>query len=93
VLQAIADKAILAGVSAAAGTATAETGIGAVAGYGIAGYLVLDMLKLANRASVIINSAGTVVLGAFGAVVDATAQTSHLSDIPLPAAAFTGPGA
>jgi hypothetical protein len=92
-LQAIGDKAILAGISAAAGTATAETGVGAVAGYGIAAYLVLDMLRLVNDASMIINTAGAVVLGTFGAVRDATAQINHLGEIRLPEAAFSGPGA
>jgi len=42
-MQAIADKAILAGIAAAAGTITAESGIGAVVGYGAAALIVVDI--------------------------------------------------
>nr|WP_221375822.1 hypothetical protein [Actinoplanes polyasparticus] len=91
-LQALADKAILAGIAAAAGTALIETGIGAVAGYGAAALIVLDMLQLINDASVLINTAGTVILGLFGAVMDAAYQGGDLNAVPLPATAYTGPG-
>ena len=46
ILQALADKAIIAGIAAAAGTVTAETGVGAVLGYGVAALVVVDMLRL-----------------------------------------------
>jgi hypothetical protein len=92
-LQALADKAILAGIAAAAGTALIGTGIGAVTGYGAAGVIVLDMLNIINKASVIINTAGTVILGLLGAVVDAAYQGGGLDAVPLPATAYAGPGA
>jgi len=93
ILQALADKAILAGICAAAGTALIETGVGAVAGYGAAALIVLDMLQLINDASVIINTAGTVILGLFGGVMDAAYQGGDLTSVPLPATAYSGPGA
>lgn len=93
ILQALADKAILAGIAAAAGTALIETGVGAVAGYGAAALIVLDMLQLINDASVIINTAGTVILGLFGGVMDAAYQGGDLTSVPLPANAYSGPGA
>jgi hypothetical protein len=93
ILQALADKAILAGISAAAGTALAETGVGAVVGYGVAALIVVDMLKLINRASTIINTAGTVILGLFGGGMDLAYQGGDLSAVPLPKVAYTAPGA
>jgi len=66
IMQALADKALLAAASAAAGTILAETGVGAVAGYAAAAVIVLDMLELVNQASTIINTAGTVILGLVG---------------------------
>lgn len=93
ILQALADKAILAAIAAAAGTALIETGVGAVAGYGAAAYIVLDMMQLINDASVIINTAGTAILGLFGGVMDAAYQGGDLTAVPLPANAYSGPGA
>ncbi len=92
-IQAIADEAILATVAAAAGTATAETIVGAVGGYAITAIYVTRMLEKINQASQIINTAGTVTLGAFGGVADAAAQVGHLSDVPLPASGFALPRA
>ena len=93
IMQALADKAILAGISAAAGTVLAETGVGAVIGYGVAALIVVDMLNLINRASIIINTAGTAILGLFGGGMDLAYQGGDLSAIPLPSVAYTAPGA
>ncbi len=93
IVQAVTDELIIASIAAAAGTVTAESGVGAVVGYGIVAIQVTRALKLVNQASQIINTAGTVVLGGFGGVVEAAAQSNHLSGVPLPAAAFTAPGA
>jgi hypothetical protein len=93
-LVALADKAVIAGISAGLGTVTAETGVGAVAGYGVAGLLVVQMLELVNRASTIINTAGTVILGLFGGAADLAYQGGgDLSAVPLPAVAYSAPGA
>ena len=91
-LQAIADKAIIIGISAAAGTATAETGVGAVVGYGVAAWQVIDLLNLVNRASTIINTAGTVIMAAFGGGMTIAGQGGDLSSVPLPAAPYAMPG-
>ncbi|ASW56804.1 hypothetical protein [Plantactinospora sp. KBS50] len=94
ILQALADKAILAGIAAAAGTITAETGIGALAGYGTAALIVTDMLKLINQASIIINTAGTAILSFFGIAIDLIYQGGGgLGSIPLPAVSYTPPAA
>lgn len=93
ILQALADKAILAGISAAAGTALAETGVGAVLGYASAALLVTQMLQLINKASTIINTAGTVILGLVGAGMDMGYKGGNLTDMQLPRTAYTTPGA
>jgi hypothetical protein len=93
ILQAIADKAIIVGVSAAVGTATAETGVGAVVGYGVATWQVIELLELINKASVIINTAGTVIMAAFGGGMTVAGQGGDLSAVPLPAAPYAAPGA
>lgn len=91
ILQALADKVIIAGIAAALGTATSETGVGAVVGYGVSGLMVLQMLELVNRASVIINTAGTVILGLFGAARDLANQGGDLSAVPLPTTPYSAP--
>jgi hypothetical protein len=92
ILQALADKAIIAGIAAAAGTVTAETGVGAVVGYGVTALVVIDMLELVNRASTLINTAGTVILGLVGGGMDFGFQFNHVSSVQLPATAYSHPG-
>ena len=91
-LQAIADKAIIIAISTAVGTATAETGVGAVVGYGVAAWQVIELLDLVNKASQIINTAGTVILAAFGGGMDVAGQGGDLSGVPLPSAPYAPPG-
>jgi hypothetical protein len=92
ILQALSDKVIIAGIAAALGTATAETGVGAVVGYGVSGLMVVQMLELVNRASTIINTAGTVILGLFGGAMALAHQGGDLSSVPLPTVAYSAPG-
>ncbi|GID98017.1 hypothetical protein ACFQFC_15820 [Amorphoplanes digitatis] len=92
-LQAIADEAIIMGIAAAAGTVTAETGVGAVAGYGVAAYQAIQIIKLVNKASQIINTAGTVILAAFGGGMAFAGQGGDLSAVPLPATPYSAPKA
>jgi hypothetical protein len=91
-VQAVVDKAILFGISVAAGTVTAETGVGAVVGYGLAAYQVVEMVKLVNKASTIINTAGTLILSLFGGGMILGGESGDLSAVPLPSAAFAPPG-
>ncbi|MGX6606541.1 hypothetical protein ACWKSP_31125 [Micromonosporaceae bacterium Da 78-11] len=93
VLQAIVDEAIIMGIAAAAGTATIETGVGAVLGYSMAAYQAVQIVKLVNRASKIINTAGTVIAAAFGGGMAFAGQGGDLTDVPLPSAGYAPPGA
>ena len=93
IFQALADKAILAGITTVAGTALIETGIGAIAGYAATALIVADMLKLINKASTIINTAGTIILGLAGTGMDLGYKGGELSAIQLPSVPYTAPGA
>jgi hypothetical protein len=91
IAQAMADRAILMGISAAAGALASETGIGAAAGYGAAALIALDILNLVNRASFKINTFGGSIMGLFGLVLDAGQQGGDLSKVPLPRAGYDHP--
>ncbi len=90
-LQALADRAILAGIAAAAGTVTAESGVGAVVGYGLTALLVTDMLRTVNKAAVRIQKYGALILGFFGTAMDIFGQGGDLSKVPLPAGSYDHP--
>ncbi|WP_157411548.1 hypothetical protein [Actinoplanes rectilineatus] len=93
ILQVMADKVIIAAIAAAAGTATAASGAGAVVGYGVAGLQAIQILELLNSASLKINTAGSVLLGVFGTGMTISGRGGDLSAVPLPAAAYSSPGA
>lgn len=93
ILQALCDKAILFGISVALGTATAETGVGAVIGYGMAAYQALEILEIANKASIFVNTVGSVILGLFGTGMLLSGQGGDLSAVPLPSNGFALPKA
>ncbi|MBB2940538.1 hypothetical protein FB565_000242 [Actinoplanes lutulentus] len=96
ILQALVDKAILAGVVAAGSAAFTATGVGAAAGiggYAAVALIVKDMLNLLNKASLIINTALTTIFGTFGLAMDIAYQGGTPLDVPLPAAPYIPPGA
>ena len=85
------DKAIIIGVSAAAGTALIETGVGAVAGYGIATWQAIELVKKVNDAAVKIQTGGTLILGFFSFMKTLADQGGDLSKVPLPDQPYTSP--
>jgi hypothetical protein len=78
------DKAIIIGVSAAAGTALIETGVGAAAGYGIATWQAIELVKKVNDAALKIQTGGTAILGFFSFIKTLAEQGGDLSKVPLP---------
>lgn len=82
IIKSLIDAAIIAGVSAAAGTATAATGAGAVIGYGVAAFEVANMLRLWGEATRLYQAASAAVL-AFRSALDR--NLSDLATIVLPA--------
>jgi hypothetical protein len=93
ILQAIADKFLIAAIASAAGTITAETGVGAVVGYGVAGLQAVQILEKFNDGSTKINAAGSVIMGIFGTGMDLGYQGGDLSTVQLQSTAYTGLGA
>ncbi|MET8256471.1 hypothetical protein [Micromonospora sp. NPDC005205] len=85
------DKAIIIGVSAAAGTALIETGVGAVAGYGIATWQAIELVKKVNDAALKIQTGGTLILGFFSFMKTLAEQGGNLSQVPLPDQPYTSP--
>ncbi|MEU4781796.1 hypothetical protein [Micromonospora sp. NPDC023633] len=82
VVKSMLDAAIIAGISAAAGTVTAKTGVGAVVGYGLAAAEVGNMLRLWGQATKLCQQLTAAVL-AFRATLNR--ELSDLDTVALPA--------
>ncbi|MEH1167346.1 hypothetical protein V6V47_18370 [Micromonospora sp. CPCC 205539] len=82
VVKSILDAAIIAGIAAAAGTATSATGIGAAVGYGLAAAEVANLLRLWGEATKLCQQLTAAVL-AFRAAL--ARDLSDLDSVTLPA--------
>jgi hypothetical protein len=82
VVKALLDSAIIAGIAAAAGTVTAETGVGAAVGYGVAAAEVANMLRLWGDATALYQNLSAAV-NTFRALLNR--QLSGLATTALPA--------
>ncbi|GAA2848184.1 hypothetical protein Acy02nite_02260 [Actinoplanes cyaneus] len=94
IFQALADSAVLWCLTVGASGALYGTGAGAVvgtAGMGAAGLIALEMLSLINKASVIMNTAGTAILGLVGEGMSLAYQGGDLSSVPLPNVPYVSP--
>jgi hypothetical protein len=91
ILESVVDKAVLAGICAAAGTVLAETGVGAVAGYGLAALQIAQIIELIGKAGVIIQTAGTVIEGIAGLIMGLANQGGSLKKIQFPGGAYNHP--
>lgn len=90
-LESILDSAVIAAACTAAGTAAIETGVGTAVGYGLAALEVARITELLSRAQRIIQTAGTVIEGAAGLVMNLSNQGGTLASYPLPDAAYDHP--
>ncbi|MFC7527574.1 hypothetical protein [Actinoplanes sp. GCM10030250] len=87
----IADSALIGALGAAVGTATIQTGVGFVTGWGVAAYEAYKIGQMTARAREII-AAGSAVIGtATGFIQSASGDTSALARHPLPQAAYHHP--
>jgi hypothetical protein len=80
-IKGMLDAAIIAGISAAAGTITAETGVGAIVGYGVAALEVCRMLDAWAEATKVMTSIYSAVQAGAGLI---ETQTSRLYRPDLP---------
>lgn len=91
VLKQLIDKAIIAVIAAAAGTALVETVVGAAVGYGIAALQIIGMLNLINRGLVIATSANALIFGFVGLVTTTSNRVGGLNDVHLPRTSYQHP--
>ncbi|AVT40280.1 WXG100 family type VII secretion target [Plantactinospora sp. BB1] len=82
VIKALLDAAIIAGIAIAAGTATSWTGVGAVAGYGVAAAEIAYMLRLWGQATALYQNLSAAV-NSFRALLGT--HLSGLESVTLPA--------
>jgi hypothetical protein len=80
----IVDQAIIAGIALAAGTITAETGVGALVGYGVAALEVANMLRMWGQATSAMQAIYGAVQFAAGVIETQIAQldTAKLPEFP-----------
>jgi uncharacterized protein YukE len=81
-IKGMVDSAIIAGIAAAAGTATSWTGAGAIVGYGVAAVEIVNVLNLWGKATELYQFASAAVLGFRSKLGSAL---SDLDTITLPA--------
>jgi uncharacterized protein YukE len=80
-LKGMADAALIAGIAAAAGTVTAETGVGAVVGYGVAAYEVARILDLWAKGTAAMNNLYAAVQATVG-VIESQLHRLQSADLP-----------
>ncbi|GIM98071.1 hypothetical protein [Paractinoplanes toevensis] len=88
----IMDAAMIGAVAASAGTATIETGVGFVTGWGVAAYEAYKIAEAADAARKLIATASTIVGTVVGEIQALSADTGILAQYPLPGAAYHHPG-
>jgi hypothetical protein len=75
------DAAIIAGIAAAAGTVTVESGVGAIVGYGVAALEVCELLDMWAQATAAMTNLYAIVQGALGII---ESQLAFLYNVQLP---------
>lgn len=90
-LKQLIDKALIAVIAAAAGTALIETVVGAAVGYGVAALEIIQILELLNRCLLIATSANALIFGFIGLMTTTSNRVSGLKDVHLPAGAYHHP--
>jgi hypothetical protein len=88
IIKGLGDALAIAGIAIVAGTLTAETGVGAVVGYGVAAFEVYEILDMWARATAAMTSIYGAVQAAAGFI---ESQTASLRDTALPQIAADGP--
>ncbi|MEV4708809.1 WXG100 family type VII secretion target [Actinoplanes sp. NPDC049316] len=86
------DAALVAALAASAGTATIETGIGAVTGYAIAAYETYKLLETLDKAKKIASTALTLMNEVVGLIQGLSADAGEFTKYPLPGGAYDHPG-
>ncbi|WP_127504015.1 hypothetical protein [Actinoplanes solisilvae] len=90
-LKDITDAAMIGAVAASAGTATIETGVGFVTGWGIAAYEGYKIAEMADKARKLIATASAIIGTAVGGIQALSAETGVLRRYPLPGGGYRHP--
>ncbi|MZD10464.1 hypothetical protein GTW43_36120 [Streptomyces sp. SID5785] len=90
-LSGLSDKAVIAALELAAGSALSVTGVGAVIGYGLAGLEVAAMLKQWGRATELLGKTQGLVLGAVATVEVASSAITKLTTEFVKVSAYDHP--
>jgi hypothetical protein len=85
------NKALEMAIYAAAGTVTAETGVGAAVGYGLAAYKALELLHILEQASKLIVRATMLIEGTGATLVSFSKQIKDLGPIAVVQAPYQHP--
>jgi hypothetical protein len=91
-LQAIADCAVVAAVSWAAGAALVETGVGTLAGYALAAFCITQMESAWAAVLESLNWAVAAAKALVGVLATTLTRLDPVRELPLPAAAYDHPG-
>lgn len=91
IVEVMLDQALAAAVFAAIGTATAHSGVGAVAGYGLAALEVVKLLESFHRALLIVHAARATMQACISANEILTAQMTDIRPVPAIAAPYDHP--
>lgn len=86
IAKTLADAALISIIAAAAATVTAETGVGALVGYGVAAIEITRMLELANKLTDLIAKVNTYIYGFYSVAKVTSAQLGTLKNVQLPGA-------
>lgn len=92
IMKDIMDAAMIGVVAASAGTATIETGVGFVTGWGVAAYEAYKIAEMADKARKLIATASALVGTVVGEIQAASASTGTLAKYPLPGSGYRHPG-
>lgn len=93
VIKGIMDAALIMAISASGGAATAETGVGGVAGGLIAGVEAARIWEMWERAKMIPERATQVASAFVGFLQTSTSKMAHFGQHPLPATGYQSPAA
>jgi hypothetical protein len=91
-LQMIADSAVTAAISSAAGTALIETGAGAVAGYTLAAFCLWQLTSDWAEVLEILGRVTTAARALVGLLATTLTRLAPAGDFPLPTSAYDHPG-
>ncbi|HKO34025.1 MAG TPA: hypothetical protein VJY85_09790, partial [Candidatus Limnocylindria bacterium] len=78
-------------VAASAGSALVETGVGPVIGWGLAAWRTEQMLVKLNRAAIVAQAGGGLVMGFAGWIQEVNWRLGELKNIGLPGTAYDHP--